>query len=107
MAYTHHDLRLKTLAELKEIAAGIDHEAVKGFTQMNKLHLIAALSTALGIDVHEHHTAHGLDKADVKLQIRALKRQRDQLLGAHDSKKLKPIRTKIRRLKHRLRKAAD
>ncbi len=34
MAYTFKELKEKTAAELKEIAKGIEHEAVKGYTQM-------------------------------------------------------------------------
>jgi hypothetical protein len=36
------------------MAKGIDHEAVKGFTQMNKEHLLPAVCKALGIDMHKH-----------------------------------------------------
>ena len=39
MAYTFEELKHKTLAELREIAKGSDHEAVQGYTQMNKEHL--------------------------------------------------------------------
>jgi hypothetical protein len=106
MTYTHHELKAKTLAELKEIAAGIDDEAVKGYSQMNKEHLIKQLCAALKIDIHEHHTAKIPEKTGIKGQIRALKQERDKLLGAHDHKALGEIREKIGRLKHRLRKAA-
>ena len=107
MTYTHHELKEKTLAELKEIAAGIADEAVKGYSQMNKEHLIKQLCAALAIDVHEHHTAHIPEKLGVKARIRALKQERDKLLGTHDGKKLKEIRTQIGRLKHKLRSAAE
>ena len=33
MAYTHHELKHKTLAELREIAKDIEHEAIQGYTQ--------------------------------------------------------------------------
>ena len=46
MTYTHRDPKAKTLAELKEIAAGIEDEAVQGYSQMNKEHLRAALRRA-------------------------------------------------------------
>jgi hypothetical protein len=105
MAYTFHDLKVKTVAELREIAAGIEHEAVKGHTQMHKDHLIKAICTALNIEMHEHHEVRGLDKTGIKTQIRALKKERDELLGKHDHEKLKLIRTQIKRLKHKLRKA--
>ena len=33
---TFEQLRHKTLAELREMAKGIEHEAVQGYTQLNK-----------------------------------------------------------------------
>jgi protein-arginine kinase activator protein McsA len=106
MTFTHHDLKAKTLAELKEIAAGMDNEEVKGYSQMNKEHLVKQLCAALKIDMHEHHTAKIPEKTGIKAQIRALKQERDKLLGTHDHKQLGEIREKIGRLKHKLRKAA-
>ena len=106
MTYTHHDLKAKTLAELKVIAAGIEDEAVKGYSQMNKEHLVKQLCAVLKIDIHEHHTAKIPEKTGIKAQIRALKQERDKLMGAHDHKQLGEIRAKIGSLKHRLRKAA-
>ncbi len=106
MTYTHHELKEKTLAELKEIAAGIQDESVKGYSQMNKEHLVKQLCAALKIDVHEHHTAKIPEKTGIKARIKALKRERDKLMGTHDHVQLGAIRAKIGRLKHRLRKAA-
>lgn len=105
MAFTYDELKDKTLAELREIAAGLDHEAVKGYTQLNKDHLLPALCKALGIEAHEHHQVVGLDKAAVKARIRALKKQRDEVLAARDAKKLKAIRRHIHRLKREIHKA--
>ncbi len=56
MPHTYEELKSRTLAELREIAKGSSSEAVQGYSQMNKDHLLPALCTALGIDVHEHHT---------------------------------------------------
>ena len=56
---TYQSLKKMTLAELRDIAKDVQHDAVQGFTQMNKDHLLPALCTALGIDAHEHHAAHG------------------------------------------------
>jgi protein-arginine kinase activator protein McsA len=106
MTYTHHDLKAKTLAELKEIAAGMEDEAVKGYSQMNKEHLVKQLCAVLKIDMHEHHTAKIPEKTSIKAQIRSLKQERDKLMGSHDHKQLGEIRAKIGLLKHRLRKAA-
>lgn len=105
MEYTFHDLKLKTVAQLREIAAGIQHEAVQGYTQLNKEHLLAAICTALNIDMHEHHQVVGLDKTKVKGQIKALKQERTVALEAHDGKKLKEVRKQIKKLKNQLRRA--
>jgi hypothetical protein len=104
MAYTFEELKHKTLAELREIAKGSDHEAVQGYTQMNKEHLVVALSRALGIQ-HEHHEVVGIDKSSIKSRIRELKTQREAALAAHDHAQLKVVRRTIHRLKRRIHKA--
>ncbi len=101
---TYEQLRHKTVAELRDMAKGIEHEAVQGYTQMNKDHLIVALSKALGIQ-HEHHTVVGVDKASIKARIRELKTQRASALEAHDHAQLKVVRRSIHRLKRRIHKA--
>jgi len=105
MAYTYDELHKKTIAQLREIAAGIEHEAVQGYTQMNKEHLLPALCTALGIDTHEHHKVIGLDKKAVKATLKSLKKDRQQALDAHDRAKLKALRRRMHRLKRRIRAA--
>ena len=104
MAYTFEELKHKTLAELREIAKGTDHEAVQGYTQLNKEHLVVALSKALGIQ-HEHHEVVGIDKSGIKSRIRELKTQRAAALAAHDHAQLKVVRRTIHRLKRRIHKA--
>src|SRR5215510_11199482 len=105
MAYTHHELKHKTLAELRDIAKDIEHDAVKGFTQLNKEHLVVALCKALNIDIHEHHEVVGIDKAAIKSRIKALKAKRAAALAAHDHKQLKHARRSIHRLKRQTHKA--
>lgn len=105
MAYTHQELKHKTLAELREIAKDIEHEAVQGYTQLNKEHLVIALCKALNIDIHEHHEVVGIDKAAIKSRIKELKKQRDTALTAHDRAQLKRARRSIHRLKRRIHKA--
>lgn len=105
MAYTHQELKHKTLAELRDIAKDIEHDAVKGYTQLNKEHLIVALCQALNIDIHEHHEVVGIDKAAIKSRIKALKAKRDAALAAHDHKQLKHARRSIHRLKRQIHKA--
>lgn len=105
MAYTFRELEDKTVAELRQIASTIEHEAVQGYTQMNKERLLAALCRALGLEMREKHQVVGVDKAGIKAQIRRLKAQRDAALAARDSAALKSSRMGIRRLKRRLRRA--
>ena len=104
MAYTYEELRHKTLAELRDMAKGIEHEAVQGYTQMNKEHLIGALAKALGIQ-HTHHDVVGIDKSSIKSRIRELKTQREAAIAAHDHAQLKVVRRTIHRLKRRIHKA--
>ena len=105
MAHTFKELKHKTAAELKDIAKGIQHEAVKGYTQLNKDHLIKAICTALSIEMHEHHEVKGINKLRVKTRIGALKKDRAKALEAHDHGQLKAVRRRIKTLKKRLRKA--
>lgn len=105
MAHTFDELKHSTLAQLKEIAKEMDHEAVEGFTQMNKDHLLQALCKALGIEMHVHHEVVGIDKSSIKKQIKGLKVERDKALEAHDHKQLKDVRRQIRKLKHKIRRA--
>jgi cell division FtsZ-interacting protein ZapD len=104
MAHTYEELKHKTLAELREIAKGTDEEVVKGYTQMNKEHLVKELAKALGIQ-HEHHEVVGIDKGSIKARIKQLKTQREAALTAHDHAQLKVVRRSIHRLKRRIHKA--
>jgi hypothetical protein len=104
MAHTIEELKHKTVVELRDIAKGLDHEAVQGYTQLNKEHLITALAKALGIQ-HVHHDVVGVDKASIKARIRELKNKRAAALAAHDHKELKMVRRTIHRLKRQIHKA--
>jgi len=103
MAYTYEELKGKTVADLRDIAKELTAPEVQGFSQMNKDHLLPALCHALGIDMHEHHTAHGIDKAGIKAKLRALKQQRDAALDQHDSASLKSIRRQIHHFNRQIR----
>ena len=104
MSYTFHDLKHKRIADLRNIASELDHEAVKGYTQLNKDHLLDALCKALGLDVHEHRDVKGIDKGAIKAEIRGLKKERDAALEARDHAKLKLVRREIHGLKHTIRR---
>ena len=103
--YTYSELKKKTAAQLKEIATGIEHEAVKGYTQLNKDHLIKAICTALNVEMHAHHEVVGLDKTQIKAKIRELKKKRDKALEKKDQKQIKSVRKEIKSLKNQLRRA--
>ena len=106
MAYTYDELKHKTVAELREIAAGTEHEALQGYTQLNKEHLLHALARAFGIEEHHHRSVAGdVNKAQIKSRIRELKKQRDAALEAHDAAQLKSVRRQIHRLKRSIHKA--
>ena len=104
--HTYEELKHKTVAQLREIAAGIEHDAVKGHTQLNKEHLIAAICKALNIDTFTHHHAEGIDTKAVKSKLKELKKQRDEALAAHDHKRLKAVRREMHSLKVKLHRAA-
>ena len=105
MEHTYHDLREMTVAQLREVAGTLEHEAVEGYTQLNKEPLLLAVCQALNIDPHEHHEAVGIDKAKIKADIRKLKVDRQAALEAKDHQELKKIRREIRGLKREIRKS--
>jgi hypothetical protein len=105
MAHTFEELKAKTLIELRDIAKDIDHEAVQGWSQMNKDHLLPALCKALHIDTHVHHHVVGIDKSTIKAKLRQLKGERDKALEAHDHARLHAIRRQMHTLKRRIHAA--
>ena len=105
MAYTYDQLSAMTVAQLREIAKGMEHEAVKGASTMHKEKLLPALCTALGIEAHKHHVVVGLNKSQIKSEIRSLKKKRDAALAAKDHKQFKAVLRRIHHLKNKLRQA--
>ncbi|HNW60059.1 MAG TPA: hypothetical protein PKI62_10320 [bacterium] len=107
MPHTYEELRSKTITDLREIAKGLDHEAVQGYTQLNKEHLLIAVCKALGVEMHAHHQHHEAAEAlaRMKKEVKSLKKERDAALTAHDRTALKRTRTKMRRLKKRISQA--
>jgi hypothetical protein len=104
MAMTYEELHGKNIAELREIAKGINHEAVQGYTQMNKEHLLPAICQALGIDARaHHHLVSGINKAQLKQRMRALKGQREKALASGDAQMLHDVRRQLHTLNHRIR----
>jgi len=103
MPHTYEELKGKTIEELRDIAKGLDNEAVKGFSQMNKAHLLPALCKALGIDTFVHHHAEGIDKPAIKARMHELKKQRDSAIQAHDHELLKTIRRQLHHFNRQIR----
>jgi DNA-binding IclR family transcriptional regulator len=103
MAYTYHELKEKTIQDLRDIAKDVQHDAVQGYSQMNKEHLLPALCKALGIDAHEHHQAKGIDKPAIKARMRELRAKKIAALEAHDHEALKGLRRQIHGLNRQIR----
>jgi hypothetical protein len=104
VAYTYEELKHKTIVDLREIAKTVEqHDAVQGYSQMNKDHLLPALCKALGIDTVQHHAAVGIDKPAIKAKIRELKKQRAAALKSHDHGTLKNVRRHIHHLNRQIR----
>ena len=104
MAYTYHELKEKTVQDLREIAKSVEKQQdVQGYSQMNKDHLLPALCKALGIDMREHLVVVGIDKPAIKAKMRELKKQKGKALAAHDSAAIKSLRRQIHRLNRQIR----
>ena len=107
MSHTFEELKHKTVVQLRDIAKENEaaHESLKGYTQLNKDHLITALCKALNIPMHAHHEARGIDKAAFKAKLKELKKQRDEALATHDHAALKVVRRSIHHYNRRIRAA--
>ncbi len=105
MSHTFEELKHTRVADLREIAKGMEHEALVGYSTMHKEDLVKALCEALGIEAHVHHEVVGIDKASIKARLRELKARRDAALEAKDRVQLKRMRRKIHRLKRKIHKA--
>jgi hypothetical protein len=105
MVYTYEQLKDMTVIQLREIAAGVQHDDVKGSSTMHKEKLLPALCRALGIDAHAHHHAVGINKSQIKVQIRKLKADRDAALAKGDSEGQRAARKEIHKLKHKLNRS--
>jgi hypothetical protein len=103
MAYTYDALKAMTIAELRDIAKGLDAESVRGWSQMNKDHLLPALARALSIDTHAHTHVEGIDKNSLKARLHKLKADREQALADGDHARLRALRRERHRLNRRIR----
>jgi hypothetical protein len=105
MSYTYDQLSKMTVAELRKIADGIEHEAVHGHSTMHKEKLLPAICKALDIETHAHHQVVGIDKTTMKAEIRSWKKKRTEALTNKDYVKLSEIRQHIHDLKVKLRRS--
>jgi hypothetical protein len=104
MAFTFEELSGKTVVQLREVAEGIEHDALHGYSTMHKEELLPALCAALGIEAHVHHEVIGINKSKLKAEIGELKGQRDAALAAGDRKAYKDALRGIHRRKGELRR---
>src|SRR4030095_5856062 len=100
---SYEDLKKKTVAEIRDMAKSLTHEAVQGYTQMNKEHRLRALCKTLAIEHVHHHVEAGFDKSKLKMRMKMLRVERDKALETQNSAKLKVIRTELHTLNHRIR----
>ena len=105
MSHTYEELHDMTVAQLRDVAQEVQHDAVSGYSTMHKEDLLKSLCTALGVEAHVHHEVVGIDKAAVKARIKQLKVKRDLALESSDSTEVKRIRRQIHRLKRTIRRA--
>jgi DNA-binding IclR family transcriptional regulator len=105
MTHTYEELHDMTVAQMRDVAQGVEHEAVAGYSTMHKEDLLKALCTAFGIEAHVHHEVMGIDKGAIKARIRELKLERAEAINSGNGKELKRIRRQIHRLKRSIRRA--
>ena len=101
--HDYHSLRKLNVHQLREVAKTAP--GLNGASQMHKDTLLKEICTRLGIETHDHHEVVGIVKADVKERIRALKKEREAALEAHDAAALAKVRRQIHKAKGQLRRA--
>ena len=105
MAHSYEELKKLNVAQLRNVAREIKHEAVQGATQMNKEHLLVAICKALNIDMHEHHVARLANKGKIKASMKALKKKRDEMIAAKNYEQVEFVRHAMHALRRKLRRA--
>ncbi len=104
MAYTYEELSKMTSAQLKDLAHQQGSEELKGVATLHKEKILPLLCKVLGVEVPHHHVE-GIDKGNIKKQIRELKKKRDEILAEKKEKEeLKKVREQIHGLKRELRR---
>jgi len=98
-----HGLQKMKVTDLRAMAK--EKLAIDGVSGLHKDELVTKLAEALGIP-RPHKVADAADKTTIKQHIRALKRERDEAMAAHDSDRLREIRRRIHADKRKLHRAA-
>jgi uncharacterized membrane protein YjjP (DUF1212 family) len=98
------ELEKMTVLKLREEA--LKFPQIEGVHGKSKEQLMDEIATALGIEKpHVRFTETIVHtKSDLKTKIHLLKAERDQLLQAHNHKKLHEVRREMHELKHEIRK---
>jgi len=98
------DLEKMTVVKLREEA--LKFPQIEGVHGKNKERLMDELASALGIEKPHAHFSENVvhTKSELKHQIHELKKERDQLIVAHDHQHLHDVRRQIHELKHTIRK---
>ncbi|RPI62521.1 MAG: hypothetical protein EHM48_03950 [Planctomycetaceae bacterium] len=97
--YTYEQLKALTVAELREIAKGIENDELEGFSTKHKEQLLPILCKVLHISMH--HVAAGDEKVRLKAMIHKFQAARS------DKSKAAVARHQIHVMKHKLRKMAE
>jgi hypothetical protein len=100
-----HELNKKRVADLRDMVKETTPN-LQGVMSMKKDQLVELMAERLGIE-KPTKKVHGIDKGQIKAQIRELKVKRQAALEAQDSGELKKQRRAIHRLKRKLRRAMD
>lgn len=104
-SYTYEQLKGMVVADLRDIAKGLQSDKLEGYSTMHKDHLLPILCEVMGI--HVHHAAQGAQKGSIKSTIRKLKAQRDAAVAAKNEDQAAAIRRTIHDLKRQLRRMAE
>jgi hypothetical protein len=98
-----HELEKMKIIELRELA----HEktTLEGVSGLNKEHLVDALAKALGIP-KPHKVVMGLEKTNLKKQIRALKAKVALASGTDKAGERSALRRQVHGLRRKLHRQA-
>lgn len=98
------DLERMTVLKLREEA--LKYPEIEGVHGKNKEQLMDEIARMLNIEKPHAHFAETVvhTKSDLKHKIHDLKVEREQILAAHDHKRLHEVRRELHELKHTIRK---